>query len=55
MKVTLSLAMSSVAAIAAVLLAGSTLAYAQAGGQAAAPPAARAYTPARLAEKDWLD
>src|SRR2546427_9804262 len=42
--------MSSVAAIAAVLLAGSTLAYAQARGQAAAPPAARAYTPARLAD-----
>jgi len=49
-KVTLSIAMSSVAAIAAVLLAGSTLAYAQARGQAAAPPAARAYTPARLAD-----
>ena len=50
MKVPSSIAMSSVAAIAAVLLAGSTLAYAQARGQAAAPPAARAYTPARLAD-----
>ena len=50
MKVTSFVATKSVAAIAAAWLAGFTPAYAQAPArsQAAAPPAPRAYTPARL-------
>jgi hypothetical protein len=51
-KVTSFIATSSVAAIAAVWLAGLAPAYAQAParGQAGAPPAAKAYTPARLTD-----